>query len=171
MWWMYAIIGAIAAGATNALIKAGMKGVDSYTATAIRALLIVPVVWVVALVLGKVQQIPAWSSRNWIFLSLSALAAGISWVAAYKAIDLAGAARPGPIDKSSMVITAVLAYIWLGEPISWRLAAAYALVTPGAILSVQPGKAVAQPTLQATVQPGPASQAISTTLKDAPLDK
>ena len=134
-WWVFAALGALTAGATNVLIKAGMKGVDSYLATAVRAILILPVVWLVAFWFSKVSAVTSWSPRNWVFLAFSALAAGLSWVCSYKAIDLAGAARAGPIDKSSLAFTMVLAWMFLGETISPRLLLAGSLVLAGAILS------------------------------------
>src|SRR5262245_46670021 len=101
-WWLFVIAGAVFAGATNVLIKARMKGVDSYLATAVRAVLILPVVWLVAAYLANISDIPKWTGRNWFFLALSAVAAGLSWICAYKSIDMAGVARTLPIDKSSI---------------------------------------------------------------------
>jgi transporter family protein len=136
IWWVWAILGAVAAGATNVLVAAGMKGTNSYLATAMRTLLILPVVWIIAFSFSKVSSLGEWTGKNWLFLALSAIASGLSWVCAYKAIELAGAARPGPIDKSSLVITALLAFLFLGETITPRLAIAILLVTAGAIVSV-----------------------------------
>jgi transporter family protein len=99
--------------------------------------LILPVVWIVALCLSKLSAIGTWSTRNWVFLALSALASGISWVCAYKAIDMVGAARAGPIDKSSLAFTMVLAWMFVaGETVTPRLLLAGALVMAGALLSI-----------------------------------
>lgn len=135
-WWIWALFGAVAAGATNVLVAAGMKGTDSYLATAVRSVLIVPIVWMVAFSFSKASSLAEWTGKNWLFLSLSAVASAISWICAYKAIALAGAARPGPIDKSSLVFTALLAALLLRESITPRLVLAIGLVTAGAILSV-----------------------------------
>ena len=90
----------------------------------------------VAFSFGKASSLGEWTGRNWLFLSLSAVASAIAWICAYKAIALAGEARPGPIDKSSLVFTALLATLLLREPITLRLVLAIGLVSAGAILSV-----------------------------------
>lgn len=135
-WWLFALLGAFFAGVTNVLIKAGMQGVNPYLATAVRTLLILPVVWLVAFWLARLADIARWTPKNWLFLTLSAIAAGLSWICAYKAIDMAGAARSAPIDKSSLALTMILAALFLREPITPRLALAGALVLAGAILSI-----------------------------------
>jgi len=127
-WWLYALLGAVFAGATNVLIKAGMKGVDSYLATAVRSVLIIPVVWLVAGYLARIPDIGKWSARNWFFLTLSAIASGLSWVCAYKSIDLAGVAKTLPIDKSSIAFAVILAVIFLRERPPWQSIVATFLV-------------------------------------------
>ncbi len=167
-WWAFAIVGAVAAGATNVLIKAGMKGVDSYVATGVRSILIVPVVWLIAWWLAKPGQIAAltvWTQRNWVFLALSAVAAGILWVCSYKAIDMVGAALPAPIDKSSLAFTIILAVIFLGERPNWQnivatvlvLAALGVTLIPSAPAQAQTGAA----NQTAVVAAGPATNAAS----------
>lgn len=134
-WWVYAVLGALTAGATNVLVQAGMKGVDNYLVTAVRTVLILPVVWLVAFWFSRVSAITSWSTRTWVFLGFSAVASGLSWIFSYKAIAMSNAARAGPIDKSSLAFTFILVWMFLGETISPRLLLAGALVLAGAILS------------------------------------
>ena len=139
-WWLFAIAGAVFAGATNVLIKAGMKGVDSYLATAVRSVLILPVVWIIAGSLARVTDIPKWSGRNWIFLTLSAIASGLSWVCAYKSIDMAGVAKTLPIDKSSIAFGVILAVIFLRERPPWQSIVATLLVLAALGVTLIPEK-------------------------------
>jgi bacterial/archaeal transporter family protein len=139
-WWAFAIAGAVFAGATNVLIKAGMKGVDSYLATAVRSVLILPVVWIVAGYLARVTDIPKWSSRNWFFLTLSAVASGLSWLCAYKSIDLAGVSKTLPIDKSSIAFGVILAVIFLRERPPWQSIVATLLVLAALGVTLIPEK-------------------------------
>jgi len=167
-WWVFAIVGAVAAGATNVLIKAGMKGVDSYVATAVRALLIVPVVWLIAFALAKPGLISTWTHRNWVFLSLSALAAGISWVCSYKAIDMVGAALPAPIDKSSLAFTVILAVIFLGERPNWQNIVATVLVLAALGVTLIPSTpAQAQPAATTSTASAPATTAATSVTNPA----
>ena len=135
-WLFYAFVSAAAAALTAILAKLGVEGVPSTLATAVRTLVVVVFAWVMVLVADEHRAIPALSRRSLVFLVLSGFATGISWLAYFRALQLAPASRVAPIDKLSLPLTIVLAVIWLGEPIGWRLAAGVGLMTIGAPLTL-----------------------------------
>lgn len=135
-WWMFALGSAVAASATAILAKLGVAQVPSNLATAVRtAIVLIFAVGIVA-VRGEYRALPALSGRPLVFLTLSGLATGLSWLAYFRALQLAPASRVAPIDKLSLAITVVLAAVVLGEPVSWRLAAGAGLMVAGALLTV-----------------------------------
>src|ERR1700741_3075342 len=127
-WQAYALLSAIAAGATAVLAKLGGEGVPSNLATAIRTIVILALAWAIVLARGEHHALGAVSRRSLVFLVLSGLATGISWLAYYRALQLGPASRVAPIDKLSLPLTIVLAVIWLGEPIGLRTAAGVGLM-------------------------------------------
>ena len=137
-WVVYAFLAALAAGATAILAKIGIKDVPSNLATAIRTIVIVVFAWGLVFARGEAHGLRALSQRTWIFLALSGLATGLSWLAYYKALQLAPASQVAPIDKLSLPITVVLAWWVLGEPISWRLGVGAALMVVGALITLKP---------------------------------
>ena len=139
-WWGFALAGAIFAGATNVLIKAGMKGVDSNLATAVRTLFALPLLWIIATYTSRLTQMAKWTPQNWLFIALSAIASGLSWVCAYKSIDMAGVARTLPIDKSSIAFGFILAMIFLRERPHWQSYVATLLVLTALGVTLIPEK-------------------------------
>lgn len=135
-WLLYAFLSAGAAALTAILAKIGVDGVPSTLATAIRTVVVLMFAWLMVLALHEHRAITAVSRRSLTFLVLSGLATGISWLAYFRALQLAPASRVAPIDKLSLPLTIVLAVIWLGEPIGWRAAAGVALMTVGALLTL-----------------------------------
>jgi transporter family protein len=135
-WLVYACISAVAAAATAILAKIGVEGVPSTLATAFRTLVVVAFSWAMVVVLGEQRAVLLVSRRSWVFLTLSGLATGVSWLAYFRALQLGLASRVAPIDKLSLPLTVVLAAVALGEPMSVRLAGGVALMTIGALLTL-----------------------------------
>jgi len=135
-WLAYALISAVAASATAVLAKIGVEGVPSALATALRTLVVVACAWAMVVALGEQRAVAAVSRRSWVFLTLSGLATGISWLAYFRALQLGAVSRVAPIDKLSLPLTIVLASAALGEPMTARLAGGVALMTIGALLTL-----------------------------------
>jgi transporter family protein len=135
-WITYALASAGAAALTAILAKLGVEGVPPTLATAIRTLVVVVFAWGMAIALGERRAIATVSARSWLFLMLSGLGTGVSWLAYFRALQLGPASRVAPIDKLSLPLTIVLAAVVLGEAITWRLAAGVALMTIGAFLTL-----------------------------------
>lgn len=135
-WLGYAVISASAAALTAVLAKIGVEGVPSNLATAIRTVVIAAFAWAIAAATGEQHSLPNVSRRSMVFLVLSGVATGVSWLAYFRALQLAPASRVAPIDKLSLPLTIVLAMVFLGEAVGWRLAAGVALMTAGALLTI-----------------------------------
>jgi len=135
-WLFYALMSAVAAAATAILAKVGIEGVPSNLATAIRTIVITGFAWAIVAVRGEQHTLPSISRRSMAFLVMSGVATGISWLAYFRALQLAPASRVSPIDKLSLPLTIVLAAAFLGEAVGWRLGLGVALMTVGAILTI-----------------------------------
>lgn len=135
-WIFYALLSAIAAGATAILAKLGVQGVPSDLATAVRTAVILLFAWSVVLARGGAVGLRDISGRTLVFLLLSGVTTGLSWLAYFKALQLAPASRVAPIDKLSLPITVLLAWLTLGEPVSLRLGVGIGLMVAGAVLTV-----------------------------------
>lgn len=135
-WWSYAFIAALSASATAILAKIGVKGVPSHLATAIRTIVVLVFAWGVVFASGEQRALSSMKSRSLLFLALSGIATGISWLAYFKALQMAPASSVAPIDKVSLAFTILLAAFVLGEHISWRVAAGTALMIAGAVLTI-----------------------------------
>jgi transporter family protein len=135
-WFVYACVSAVAAALTAILAKIGVEGVPSNLATAVRTVVVCVFAWAIVLAAGDHRALPAMSRRSLWFLVLSGFATGISWLAYFRALQLAPASRVAPIDKLSLPMTIVLAAVILGEAVGWRLAAGVALMTAGALLTL-----------------------------------
>ena len=134
-WLAYALIAALAAAFTAILAKIGVEGVPSTFATAIRTVVVMVFAWTLVLGLGQQDALASISRRSFAFLVLSGLATGISWLAYFRALQLAPAAWVAPIDKLSLPLTVLLAVVWLREPVSWQVVAGVALMVAGALLT------------------------------------
>lgn len=135
-WWSYALLAAGAASATAILAKVGVKDVPSNLATAIRTVVILFFAWGVVFAAREHQVIREVSRRSVIFLVLSGVATGVSWLAYFRALQLAPASRVAPLDKLSLAFTIVLAGVVLGEEISWKVGVGAALMVAGALLTL-----------------------------------
>lgn len=135
-WIYYALLSAMAAGATAILAKVGVQGVPSNLATAVRTVVVLVFAWGIVLARGEAVGLRDLKGRTLAFLVLSGVATGLSWLAYFKALQLAPASRVAPIDKLSLPITIVLAWLTLGEPISLRLGIGIGLMVAGAVLTI-----------------------------------
>jgi transporter family protein len=137
-WLGYAILSAVAAAATTVLAKIGVESVPSNVATAVRTAVILLFVGGLVLVRGEFRSFTAIAPRSLVFLVLSGCATGLSWLAYFRALQLGPASAVAPIDKLSLPMAVALAAIFLGEPMSWRLALGVALMVAGALLTLRP---------------------------------
>lgn len=135
-WLFYAFVSAGAAALTAILAKIGVEGVPSTLATAIRTVVVVVFAWAMAIALNEHRALATVSRRSLLYLVLSGFATGVSWLAYFRALQLGPASRVAPIDKLSLPLTIVLAAVWLGEPVGWRVAAGVGLMTAGALLTI-----------------------------------
>lgn len=136
MWFAFALGSAVFAALTAILAKVGIEGVDSNLATSIRTLVVLVMAWAIVLVTGVQGGLASISAKSWVFLVLSGLATGASWLCYYRALQLGQASLVVPIDKLSLVITLVLAVVLLREQLTARGVVGAVLVTVGAIVMV-----------------------------------
>ncbi len=136
MWFAFALGSAVFAALTTIFAKVGIEGVDSNLATAVRTLVVLVMAWAIVLVTGVQGGLASISAKSWIFLVLSGLATGASWLCYYRALQLGQASLVVPIDKLSLVITLVLAVVLLREQLTARGVVGAVLVTIGAIVMV-----------------------------------
>ena len=115
MWFIYAILSAVFAALTSILAKIGIDGVNSNLATAIRTIVVVAMSWGMVFLTDTQSGISSISNKSWLFLILSGLATGASWLCYYKALQIGEASKVVPVDKLSVVITLVLAFVFLHE--------------------------------------------------------
>src|SRR5271156_5609846 len=131
-WVFWACLSALFAGLTAILAKIGVKDVDSNLATAIRTVVILIFAWAVAL-FRTTQSLTEVSSRAWLFLVLSGLATGASWLCYFRALQLGPASQVAPVDKLSLVFVIVLAWLFLGEPLTWKTVIGGTMVVAGVL--------------------------------------
>ena len=136
MWAIFAILSAIFAALTSILAKVGIEGVNSNLATAVRTIVVVLMAWFMVFITGNQNGIIDISKKSWIFLILSGLATGASWLCYYKALQLGEASKVVPIDKLSIVITIVLAFIFLGEQITLKTLIGCCLIVAGTFVMI-----------------------------------
>lgn len=134
MWLLYAILSAIFAAVTSILAKIGIEGVNSHLATAVRTVVVVFMSWITVFVTGAQGGISNISKKSWLFLILSGLATGASWLCYYKALQTGDASKVVPIDKLSVVITLVFAFVFLKESFTPKSFIGCALITAGTLV-------------------------------------
>lgn len=135
-WWMFALASAAAAAATAILAKLGVERVPSNLATAMRTVVVLVFAWGIVFARGEHRAFADLRGRPLLFLTLSGIATGVSWLAYFRALQLAPASRVAPLDKLSLAMTIVLAALVLGEPLSWKLVLGAALMIAGALLTL-----------------------------------
>lgn len=136
MWFVYAILSAVFAALTSILAKVGIDGVNSNLATGIRTIVVLAMAWVMVFITNAQSGIADISKRSWIFIILSGLATGASWLCYYKALQMGEASKVVPIDKLSVVMTLVLAFVFLHEQFTWKSAVGSLLITAGTLFMV-----------------------------------
>ena len=135
-WLFYAVVSAIAAAATAILAKVGVDGVPSSLATALRTCVVIVFAWLVAAQAGELRALSTIPRRSLIFLALSGIGTGVSWLAYFRALQLGPASRVAPIDKMSLPLTVLLAYVFLAEKVRWTVIVGVSLMTIGALLTL-----------------------------------
>lgn len=134
MWKYDALLSAFFAALTAIFAKIGVKDVDSNLATAIRTTFILLLTWGIVVVGGRIGEVKNINSHTWCFLLLSGVATGLSWLFYFKALQTGDVSRVAPVDKLSVVMTIVLAFFLLKEPISLKTAMGALLITSGSIV-------------------------------------
>lgn len=134
MWFWFALGSAVFAALTAILAKIGIDGVDSNLATAIRTVVVVLMAWVMVFITNSQSGLTEISKKSWLFLILSGLATGLSWICYYKALQLGEASKVVPIDKLSVVITLVLAFVFLKEEFTAKSLIGCILIGIGTLL-------------------------------------
>jgi transporter family protein len=135
-WIFWALLSALFAAATAVLAKIGVAHVDSNLATAIRTTVVLVFAWAIAISLGKHGEIRQVDGRAWLFLTLSGLATGLSWLCYFRALQLGPASRVAPLDKLSVVLVMVFAVLFLGEKLSPAALVGGGLIAAGAVVMV-----------------------------------
>ena len=136
MWLIYALLSAVFAAATSLLAKSGIDGVNSNLATAIRTAVVLVMAWGMVFLTDAQTGIGDISRRSWLFLILSGLATGLSWLCYYKALQIGEVTKVVPIDKLSVVITLLLAFVLFHETFTWKSAMGIILITAGTLVMV-----------------------------------
>ena len=136
MWWIYALLSAFFAALTAIFAKIGIKGVDTDLATAIRTVVILILAWGIAFLRGGTATIHTLTKQNIIFLCLSGIATGLSWIFYFKALQLGEVSLVAPVDKMSVVFAIILAVIFLGEPLTWKTAIGASLIISGSLVLI-----------------------------------
>ena len=136
MWWIFALLSAFFAALTAIFAKIGIKGVDTDLATAIRTVIILLLAWAIAIFRGGASTINTLSRHNLIFLCLSGIATGLSWIFYFKALQLGKVSQVAPVDKMSVAIAILLAVIFLGEPLTIKSAVGALLIIGGTIVLI-----------------------------------
>ena len=136
MWFVLALLSAIFAALTSILAKVGIEGVNSNLATAIRTVVVVVMAWGMVFLTNSQNGIAEISKRSWLFIILSGLATGVSWLCYYRALQLGDASKVVPIDKLSVVLTLVLAFVFLHEQFTTKSLIGCILIGMGTMVMV-----------------------------------
>ena len=136
MWFVFALLSAVFAALTSILAKVGIEGVNSNLATAIRTVVVVVMAWGMVFLTNTQSEITDISKRSWLFLILSGLATGASWLCYYRALQIGEASKVVPIDKLSVVITLILAFLFLHEQFALKSLIGCILIGIGTLIMV-----------------------------------
>lgn len=136
MWALFAILSAVFAALTSILAKVGIEGVNSNLATAIRTVVVLVMAWGMVFITGTQNGITEINRKSWLFLILSGLATGASWLCYYKALQMGEASKVVPIDKMSVVITLILAFAFLHEQMTTKSVIGCILIAAGTLVMV-----------------------------------
>lgn len=136
MWLLFALLSAVFAALTSILAKVGIEGVDSNLATAVRTMVVVVMAWVIVFLTGAQSGLSSISRKSLLFLILSGLATGASWLCYYRAIQIGEVSKVVPVDKLSVVITLVLAFVFLHEQFTVKSFIGCVLIGAGTLIMV-----------------------------------
>ena len=136
MWFIFALLSAVFAALTSILAKIGIDGVNSNLATAIRTIVVLIMAWGMVFLTNAQNTITGISSKSWLFLILSGLATGASWLCYYRALQMGNASKVVPIDKLSIVITLIMAFVFLHEKVTPKSIVGCVLIGIGTLLMV-----------------------------------
>lgn len=136
MWFVFAILSAVFAALTSILAKVGIEGVNSNLASAIRTLVVVLMAWLMVFITNAQGGLSSISKKSWLFLILSGLSTGASWLCYYKALQMGEASKVVPIDKLSVIITLILAFVFLHEQFTIKSIIGCILIGAGTLLMV-----------------------------------
>ena len=136
MWWIFALLSAFFAALTAIFAKIGIQRVDTDLATAIRTVVILVLAWAIAIFRGGAGTINTLSKHNLIFLCLSGVATGLSWIFYFKALQLGKVSQVAPVDKMSVAIAIILAVVFLGEPLTVKSAVGALLIICGTLVLI-----------------------------------
>ena len=136
MWFVFALLSAVFAALTSILAKVGIEGVNSNLATALRTIVVLAMAWGMVFLTNAQGGLSAISKKSWLFLVLSGLATGASWLCYYKALQMGEASKVVPIDKLSVVITLILAFVFLHESFTSKSVIGAVLITAGTLIMV-----------------------------------
>lgn len=137
MWMILALGSALFAGLTSILAKCGIKTADSTVATAIRTAVVLPLSFLMVLTVGSLGEINKISTETWIFLILSGIATGASWLCYFRALQIGDVNKVVPIDKSSTALTIIMAFLILQEPVTWLKGVCVTLITVGTLMMIE----------------------------------
>lgn len=136
MWTFYAILSAFFAALTAIFAKIGVKDINSNLATAIRTVVVLLMIWGIVLARGEIKSINSLSAKNWVFLAISGLATGLSWVFYFKALQAGPVSQVAAIDKLSLALTIGLSLVFLGETVTWKIGIGAAFIIAGTLILV-----------------------------------
>ncbi len=136
MWWIFALLSALFAALTAVLAKKGVTNIDSDLATAIRTTCILFITWTIVLFKGNVHAVQTLGKQNWLFLILSGCATGLSWLFYFKALQLGNVSQVAPVDKMSVALAIILSVIFLGEPLTWKVAVGASFIIIGTLVLI-----------------------------------
>lgn len=137
MWIAFAVGSAFFSGLTSILAKCGIRTMDSTVATAMRTIIVLAFSWLMVFIVGSAESISALSPKTWLFLVLSGMATGASWLCYFRALQLGNVNKVVPIDKSSTILTMILAFIVFHEPFTWVSLASICLIGVGTLMMIQ----------------------------------
>ena len=136
MWFFFALLSAVFAALTSILAKIGIEGVPSNLATAIRTVVVILIAWAMVFLTNSQTEIVNISRKSWLFLILSGLATGASWLCYYKALQMGNATEVSAVDKFSLVLTLVLAFFFLQDVLTFKTIIGCILITIGTLVMI-----------------------------------
>ncbi len=136
MWWIYALLSAFFAALTAIFAKVGVENVNSNLATAVRTVVVLIMIWMIVFFRNEYKAIGELSQKNWIFLTISGFATGLSWIFYFKALQIGEVSKVAGVDKLSLALTIIFAVVFLGESLSWKTAVGATLIIAGTLFLI-----------------------------------